>query len=506
MQLQLFNGGRGSRLASQLIAANEGVVYNNIDNTSATLKPLKSSLDELQNFGSNTSFYFFAGNWIARPYTTSFVEYQEKLYFSTGIGVPQRTSDGITFRNVGIAPPSSQPTAVAVGAVDPKNKQVRQYCYTYYNDYEGIESAPSPYSSEVEYTLNNISIGSMAPSDDTQVTHIRLYRLGGPYTEMVLVTTFVASTISYADLYDDLAIPGDILTSQSAGQAPSGLDHLTLHNSMLFGIKDDKLLYSDVAYVNNWSPFFFIDFEETIIGLGSTQNGLLVFLKDRTYIITGTDPMGLSKVLLSGSQGCLNHKTIKYVDNNLLWQSRDGLCVSNGGNIDIITMDKLGFLNLDAISGEVWDNQYFLFHTLGILVADFRFGKIIFKDISIVANGTWYSHQFDKLYYVDISGKLWSMFNGTTLLSYTYKTGRLTEGALSIVKNYKTIYVYAESQATIKVYINGVLAITKVLVAGLNEVKPPQTSRLSYYIEFELSGTGEVSEIEYKIEARQNGR
>jgi len=505
-QLSKFNGGKSTRLAPHLIQPDEGVTYLNIDNTSATLKPVKDSLDELQNFGSNAGFYFFGGNWVAKPYTTSYVEFQEKLYFSAGTGIPQKTFNGTTFFNLGIAKPAAAVTTVANGALDPDDTKVRQYCYTYYNSADGSESAPSEYSAELSYTTDNVTVSNIVPSTDSQVTNIKLYRLGGPYTEMVLVTTLTANVTSYVDILADLSIDGSVLTSHTAGQAPSGLDHLTEHATMFFGVLDDKLYYTDVAFVNNWSPFYFIDFEATIIGLGSTQNGLLVFTKDKTYIVTGNAPTALSKFLLHGSQGCLNHKTIKYIDNNLIWQSRDGLCTSNGSSVTVITLDKLGFLSLSAISGEIWDSQYFLFHTTGVLVADFRFGGLIFRDLSVIANGTWYSSQFDKLYYIDTTGKLWSLFNGAGYLSYTYKTGKLTEGALSIVKNYKTIYVYAYAVATVKVYVNSTLVLTKVLEVGLNELKPPQATRLSYYIEFEVSGTGEVAEIEYKVEARQNGR
>lgn len=506
-QLIDWSGGLSTRLSPHLINVNEAVVYTNIDNTSMSLKPIKESLYELQNFTDNTSFYYFSGNWIARDYNTDFIEYQERLYYSDGTGIPQKTFDGSTFYNLGIAGPYTAPVVAYGGTLDPNNTMIRQYCYTYYNAADGAESKPSPYSVELSYTADNVTISGLVTSTDPQVTNIKLYRLGGPYTEMVLVATLPANAISYVDTLADLDIDGSVLSSQTAGQAPTGLSHLVEHNSMFFGSLDDKLYYTDVAYPNNWSAFYFIDFDTTIIGIGSTQNGLLVFTKDKTYIVTGTTPMTLSKMLLHGSQGCLNHKTIKYVDNNLLWLSRDGLCTSNGGQVNIISLDKLGILDLEAISADIWNNEYYLFHTTGILVADFRFGGVIFKEYDIVANGSWYSKQFDKMYYVDSTGDLYSLFNGTNYLEYTYKSGYLAEGAMTMVKNYKNMYIYViNGTVTFNLYIDGTLSITKELVAGLNEVKMPQGDRLGYYIELEFIGTGEVLEIEYKVEGRQNGR
>lgn len=505
-QITQFNLGKNIRVAPSLLSLGEGVIFTNINNNSNTIKPVNDSLAELQNFGSNSSFYFFKGHWISKNYNANFTEFQEKLYYSDALGIPQKTSDGINFFNLGIATPVGTITTIYNGTIDPLNTMVRQYCYTYYNIVDGTESAPSSYSAEVSYTTNNITISGIVPSTDPQVTNIKLYRLGGAYTTMVLVATIAANTTSYIDMLSDILIDGEVLSSSNGGQAPAGLNYMVEHNSMFFGALNDKLYFSDIAYVNNWSPFFFLDFDRTILGIGSTQNGLLVFTEDKTYIITGTTPTTLSKMLLHGNQGCLNHKTIKYVDNVLIWLSNDGLCASNGGNVQIYTLDKLGKLNYTAISAEVWDNQYFLFHSTGTLVMDFRFGQPIYKDLGLIVTGSWYSGVYDKLYYTLVTGALYSLFMGSSYLPYTYKTGKLTEGAITIVKNYKVFYIYIYGTSQLKLYIDGTLSLTKNLVNGLNEVKLPQGDRLGYYVEFEFSGTGEIVEIEYKVEGRQNGR
>jgi hypothetical protein len=505
-QILQFNGGKKTRLSPHLLNLNEGVIYLNIDNTSTSLAPIQSDLNEVQNFGANTSFYHFGGGWIARSYSTSYVEFQEKLYFSDSSGIPQKTSDGSTFFNLGISTPSSKPTTVANDAVDPLDTKTRQYCYTYYNANDGTESAPSEYSNELSYTTDNVTITNITVSTDPQVTHIRLYRLGGAYSEMLLVVELAKTATSYADTVSDINIPGSALSSQNGGQAPSGLAHLSEYNAMLFGAISDKLYFSDVSFVNDWSPFFFLDFDSTIIGLGSTPNGLLVFTKDKTYIVSGSNPVSLSKILLHGTQGCINHKTIKYIDNTLAWLSMDGICTSNGSSVHILTLDALGKLSYTAISAEIWDSQYYLFHTLGTLVIDFRYGQPIYKDMSLVVNGTWYSSKFDKLYYVTALGALYSLFNGSSVIPYTFKTGRLTEGLITMLKNYKVFYAYIEGTAQLKIYIDGSLVLTKSLVTGFNEVKIPQAERHGYYIEFEFTGTGKVLELEYKVEGRQNGR
>jgi hypothetical protein len=75
-----------------------------------------------------------------------------------------------------------------------------------------------------------------------------------------------------------------------------------------------------------------------------------------------------------------------------------------------------------------------------------------------------------------------------------------------MLKNYKVFYIYVIGTIQFKLYIDDTLAITKHLVDGLNEVKPPQELRYGYSVQLEFYGTGEVIEVEYKAEGRQNGR
>lgn len=508
-QINNWGGGLNTRIHPSLLSPSDGVIYKDIDNTEVILAPVKDSGPELHNFGSNSGIYFFNGQWIAKDYNTDYIEYQESLYFSDGTGVPQKTSNGINFYNLGIATPATKPTLAYNGVLPipaDADTSVMQYCYTYYNSADGTESAPSEYSAELIIVDQNVTITAITPSTDPQVTNTKLYRIGDTKTEMSLVATLAKSATSYTDTLTDVNLPADVLSSFNAGIAPTGLKFLTLHATMFFGVVQDKLYYSDVAYPNNWSPFFFIDFEATIMGIGSTQNGLLVFTKDKTYIITGDSPMSLSKILLHGSQGCLSHKTIKYVDNDLLWLSRDGVCSSNGSSVKVVTMDKLGILNLDPIVAEIWNREYYLFHETGVLVIDYRFDSAVFKELSIIAIGAWYSSQFDKLYWVDVNGELFSLYTGTTIVPYHWKSGKLTEGSLSQVKLYNNFYIYTEGANQLKIFIDGDQVASHELVAGFSDITVPIGTQQGYYLELEATGTGKILEIEYKVEGRRNGR
>lgn len=689
MQLNLFNGGLSVRLASHLIQQTESLICTNVESQYGDLRPKLGNTN--LNIDVNKSIYNFKNSWISSVEDRSYVEFQEKLYYSNGVSVPKKSSDGVTWYNLGIVKPSVTPTvsqvttstqvygapielntslvtatanisggnllsntysyivvisnssigyrttkyvsiytssdtssvtfnlSAYVGATDTltiyrlykdtyrlvasttglsivdnvydigtnteitsystfsnpvtyqvlltetsTNKQfvkdytvqfdnakdtygvkfepiigftfkvyrnsyevnlvanggyhydigdisdtklldvpmgIYQYCYTYYNSSDGSESQPSDYSQEIDVKGNEIHV-IVTASTDAQVDKIRLYRLGGNNISMSLVTELSNASITYVDKAGDTTISGEVLDSFNNKQAPVGLKYLTEANAMFFGSIGDKLYYSDVAYVNAWSEFYFIDFDDSITGIGSVQNGLLVFTRFKTYIITGNSPSTLSKYLLSGSQGCVAHSSIQYAKNTLLWVSTDGICMSTGGDIEVISKKNLGKLSLQPTCSVLYDEIYYVAHSTGTLIVDLRFG-LTFSNLDIKPISL---HIYNDTLYCSLNSKLYSIGTEDSYLTLHYKSPLFSDGSNSMVKNYKNLYVSSTGNLTFKVYIDEQLVMTKQLEAGIEDIKLPQQSRLGYTIQFEVIGTGIVKEIEYKVDGRQNGR
>jgi len=510
MQLNQFNGGLNIRVSPYLIATNEAQICSNMDVASISLSGLPTDRAEGNNFGSNSSFIFYKGQWVAKPSTTDFVEYNNILYSSDGVSVPQKTNDGINFFNLGITTPVSRPSITALNSIPSDNKEelkYRQYVYTYYNSNDGSESAPSPLSEEVKYIEEGFTVGNFILPTDSQVTSIRLYRVGGDLSIFTLVDTITSPYSDYTDNKLDIDIAGNHqLDTTNAGQAPQGISHIVENMSMLFGTKGNSLYYTDVAKPNNWSPYYFINFKYDITGLGSTQNGLLVFTKNATYIVSGNSPMTLSMSLLHNSQGCINHKTIKYINNVLVWLSLDGICTSSGARVEVLSYNKLGRLTVSSVDAEIYDGRYFLFYSGGTKVLDYRFGNPIFYDLDLQVTGSYYDEKIDLLYYTDLSGNLYSLFQGNDIRNYSYKTGKLADGSASMRKNYNDIYMFSTGVLEYKIYIDDVQVTSGTLVQGYNQVNVPKSHSFGYHIEFEFSGKGSLIELEYKVEGRQNGR
>lgn len=497
-QLNLFDGGLSTRVAPHLISVNQAVVYSNVDPSRGPLFPIMD--DTYENKLLEKSFHFFNSQWVDSSSDRDYVEFQSKLYFSDGEGFPQKTSDGSTWNLLGITKPSNMPT-VALGITGLLTGDY-QYCYTYYNSTDGSESQPSPYSGEVTAALNTIDIPVVA-SSDPQVDTIKIYRLGGNFSVMSLVVDLVNTSATYSDNTIDTSIPATTLTSSQNGTPQEGLKYLTEANAMFFGAKADKLYFSDIAFVNAWSPYYFIDFDADITGIGATQNGLIVFTFYKTYILTGTSPTSLSKYLLNGNQGCVLHKSIQFVKNTLVWLSLDGVCASSGTDVQVITRDKLAKFNLTPLGSAVNDNVYHLAHTTGILVIDFRYG-LVFRELTNLVKGIKYVNNL--VYFTDKDKKLHTLSTDSVPKFMAYKSPKFPDGSLSNLKNYRTIYVSNTGDLELTIFIDDKLVLSTPLVEGVHEVKLPQDRRQGYFIQFEVRGTGTISEIEYKLETRQNGR
>jgi hypothetical protein len=229
-QLNVFSGGLNTRLKPHLLGPTDSVVNINVNMDSGCLVPeYKDRINtDVESIGKE--IIFFKDKWVSSSEDINFVVFQEKLY-KTHVGVPQKSNDGITWYNLGIAEPTTAPVVSqgAEGLLD----GTYQYCYTYYNTSDGTESKPTPYSVEIPITLKQMEVSVIA-STDPQVDAIRLYRLGGVLPSMTLVTTLTNTTQTYIDNIIAEDVDGHVLDSFSFGQAPSGLRYLTENNAMLF--------------------------------------------------------------------------------------------------------------------------------------------------------------------------------------------------------------------------------------------------------------------------------
>jgi hypothetical protein len=369
-----------------------------------------------------------------------------------------------------------------------------QYAYTYYNSAEGVESALSPSLTTFVAVNGEIALSAIAASADPQVDKKRLYRLGGALTVFSLVTTLDNATLVYNDSLNDAEIDGTVSTSASYLPPVSGLQFLTEANGSLFGSKGNKLYYSEVGLPDAFPTNNFISFPLDITGMGDTANGVLVFTKNRAYIVTGTSPATYSKYLLSGDQGCIAFESVANYGPELLWVSNDGVCTSSGDAVTVITKEQLGHLTLSPVASAVHDEIYYLSETGGnVFALDFRYGNIA-KDLSLGVTSVVHAND---IIYGWSSGQLYKLFKDSSSESLTYLSAEVTEGEYSNLKTYKSFYVRYDGTVTLEIFINGASVLSKVLSSSLptEEIKVPSAGQQGYRVQFKITGTGTVHEI-----------
>lgn len=384
--------------------------------------------------------------------------------------------------------------------IPPSNNFEVSYCTTQYNSNLGWEGPPSPVS-KVD-NLFRVMVFPSTFSYSVWTDKVRIYRLGGLYTDFMLVGEVnIGSMGAFTD--DIFKAPTGVLSSQENSPCPTGVTNFTIQNAMVFGSKENILYYSDVAYIYAWSPYNFIAFDDTIIGMGKTANGLIVFTKTSTFIVTGTSPSTLSKYLVTDQQGCIAHSTIQPKDNGLIWLSDDGICITNGSAINLLTWDKLGILTLTgSLASLIYNNTYYISHSGGTLCIKLDSMAIYTLDIITTCFGV----ADNVLYYRNQSGYLTKAFQSSAKRTLSYKSPKYSDGSTTILKNYNNIYVNSTGNLTLTIYITDIQVLSVALTPGINDIAIPQGYRLGYWVQFEVIGTGELFEIEYKVEGRQNGR
>lgn len=372
---------------------------------------------------------------------------------------------------------------------------VYTYTYTYYNNNDGSESASAPVSNEIDVSAGGVvTLNGIVPSTDSQVTHKRIYRVGGAQATFALVVTIPNSQSSFVDNVQDVDILGTLLVSENAYPAPVGLSFLQQAYAMLFGAVGTKLRFTPIGRPNDWPETYFLQFDAPITGIAPVANGVLVFTKYRTYIVTGTGPESLSQYPLSSDQGCIDFSSVQLIGTEAVWASTDGICSSSGNRPQVISWSKLGKIQLTPIDSVIYDEVYYLMEASGNILA---YNKGILERFNF--NVSSLALADDNVYgYRD--GFLYELFTGTEPSTFKFKSARLTEGQITINKTYKNIFLYSQGHVIINILINDILVATKELTGKDSfQIPVPQEKQRGFFIQFELEGEGEVFELSYEV-------
>lgn len=519
--IQDFTGGLNNKLNPIKLLDNQGQVYENIDLVSSCLSSLKSD-KEIQD-ATDKSPYYFKGHWTFSDRTTSYARLLGLAYRAYNDKL-EKTIDGEYWSSLWIEPPMQAPKITAGELYDKNNESPEGfygedfiYCYTYYNERDGSESAPSPYTEPIkigkitgekpnESWQKGRALVSVIASTDDQITHIRIYRMGGGMLQMQLAKEVPNKSEVYIDVCraEDL---GDQL--ETIGYiAPPKVSYISAYYALLFGVSKNK---SNILYFSNeanpliWDPLNYIIFDESIIGLGASSLGLLVFTEYRVYIIYGTSPSEFQRYLLYDNVGCISHNSIQAYKGAVIWQAESGIYMFDGNNCTNLTLMTLKAFDEKIISSCMLDECYYgLFENGNIITIDFKFEQ---RPVMIISY-TLYDgiHAAKNKVYGVKNNKLYDIVGGDDYRNLQWKSKAFNENAVTVLKNYKYIQIYVKGNFTFSCYTDGRLAALVALKDGYNEIKLDQKYRMGYTLELELSGKGQVLELAYSLESRLQSR
>jgi len=376
-----------------------------------------------------------------------------------------------------------------------------QYAYTYYNSVNDVESELSPLTVEINAENGIKPDITVVASTDPQVDKIKIYRIGGDLTQFTLVDTINNTSGVYEDKFLDIDIAGNLYDSDR-GAPPNNITNFAEAYAILFGSVGPRLYFSEIGKPQYWIATNFLDFDTEITGIAPVANGLLVFTKLKTHLLTGTSASSFSQQVLSADQGSISKYSVRLIDDIAIWVSTDGLCVSGGADIKVISQEALGKLELKPDNSIIYDQVYYLVETDGsILTFDFKFGQI-YRDLNV---GVQSLTKGNDVLYGWGNGAFFEMFAGNDFQTMKYVSPRFIDGSATNHKSYKKFYIYSKGQISLKLYVDDRLVQeASFSTEDSHVVQIPVAEQRGFFIQVEIEGTGEVYEYEYLAELQKN--
>lgn len=395
-----------------------------------------------------------------------------------------------------------------------------EYGATKYNKATGAETVMYEFTAESVAVDGYVLFTGFEDLGLTEDEEIRIYRRGGNLALWHLVDSVPHDATFFVDNRWDSYIAGHtIYNPEQTGEIPGDARYFTEYCGMMFAASTNKLIFSRIGAPLVWPTSYNIILPAEITGIGKTALGLLVFTNTETYSITGTTPETFSLNLLDGEYGCVGHSTVASLKGACIWVARQGLCVSRGAVVELVTREllqprdwslcKFGVVRLSeyyfdaarlATPGLVWCFDF----DLGVLKS-YKFtseGKAATNTVNL------YSYNGKLMNYDDL-GEWTECFASTARMPIKYRSPNFTLGSPTTPKIYKYLNLLLDvvssttdaPSPTLRVYIDGVdIGKSYPLVSGLNELKIPSDDSRGWSIGFSIEGPVRVYEVDISEE------
>jgi len=508
-----YRGGLSEILASNLLAANEGSIYKNINIDKGIMQSEKKGTLAINQI-ANAYFKFLPNDYyFSDSYPFSMVELGNFMYLTTENPIYTKVyqldyaslSDNATVDDlipVSMIVPATTPNVNAVGSeLDKELWEEYTYAYTYYDRDSGFESAPV-FSATFLKKTNELDITNISYSTETNVDVIRVYRLGGYSSSYRLVIEIdniaTTGTTTYRDTLAEEYNPY-ILDTQNL-KVIEDLKQLVEHKGTMYAYKNNIVYFSRPGKPNMWSEFNSIRVGGQVSGLASTPLGVLIFTTNsQTYLLGGTDKYNFTLSSLTKTSGCISYKSIANLKNTAIWLDYEGLMLSVGSVVSNLSKEKVDLTDIGEIyTSLVYNSVYYLVGENYTMAVDFRYNspsfcKLTNIDFITVYKGKLYG-KFDGSLYEDILDKVGGY------LELHYKAPKFIGNSYDILTEFEKINLTYKGDFTFTIYVDEVEVLSDTISSNkiaVEEIKIPTDNNEGLSIELELIGTGEIHSFRY---------
>lgn len=438
------------------------------------------------------AIYKFGSQWIGLPDKAYFAEFMGKVCYLTGAS--SYISDGNNTNSLGVAIPTSGPSAATAGAGN--ISEAALIYYVSFVDDLGQEGGLSAGSASISASSNAVTVSSIPTS--AGMTR-KLYRTNAGVIQ--LVAELNESDTTYPDNKRSTELGDSPPETQLIGGTPPNLSFLMgPHQGRLFGASGTQIYFSALGYPGIWHATNSIRWTREVTAMASLGSSALVLGSNAAEFLDGSDATTFA--FRRGDRYGTNapHSVIDCGKYGVGYWSPRGLVLCDGGfNLlsDMRLADtEVATLEADAANmmAGYWKDRLYLFHSTGGLVYDFKRNVFTTTDATFDAV---HSNITDNALYVQdgTTTKLWE--GGTGSRTQQLRTRDHNPGTLDGAYHVTEVAIEHSGDFTVRVYENGSLfdtqSISRASMGITNVMVPPGCWGPRQAIE--LEGTGTVRQI-----------
>lgn len=308
----------------------------------------------------------------------------------------------------------------------------RAYRYTYVAtiggvDYEGPGSDASVVVDAGQGQKVTLSGFSPFPFDwNSPADRLRLYRFAAS-SSTTGQYQFVAEIVFGTASYDDLVLGADLgesLPTPDRQPPPADLRGIVeLPSGGAAGFTGKTIYLAEPNFLHSWPLAYARNAHDDIVAIGAFGSSIVITTVTQPYILTGTDPAGMTMDKLELGQPNLSKRGSVDMGYSFVYPAPDGLMLVATGRAEIVTLslfNKEDWAALDPttfVAGH-YDNQYVCFYealdgTRGGFILDPLAPQRGVTFLDFWANAVWTDQSDGNLYFA--RGKSIQVFNGSTI-------------------------------------------------------------------------------------------